>query len=151
MRLRLFAFLVVAFSLGAVGASTGTTAQAPVVSAGSFAVKVIVPGQPEAIAGGMTAPGPVTSGAADAFAYPADGSSVRTGALSASVFAQRAVAQAVSDVLAISLFNGEITAESVAARAKASAAAFDANGSSVTNLVLLGQPATPVAVGQTRR
>jgi murein DD-endopeptidase MepM/ murein hydrolase activator NlpD len=145
MRLRLFVFFVLAFSLGAVGASTGTTAEAPVVSAGSFAVKVIVPGQPEAIAGGMTAPGTVTSGAADAFAYPADGSAVRTGALSASVFAQGTAAQAVSDVLAISLFNGEITAESVAARAKASATAFDANGSSVTNLVLLGQPATPVA------
>ena len=145
MRLRLFAFFVLAFSLGAVGASTGTTAEAPVVSAGSFAVKVIVPGQPEAVAGAMTAPGTVTSGAADAFAYPADGSAVRTGALSVSVSAQEATAQAVSDVLAISLFNGEITAESVAARAKASATAFDANGSSLTNLVLLGQPATPVA------
>ena len=145
MRLRLFAFGILAFTLGTVGTSAGTTAEAPVVSAGSFAARVIVPGQPEVVVGGVTAPGTVTAGAADAFVYPADGSAVRTGALSASVSAQGAAAQAVSDVLAVSLFNGEITAESVAARAKASATAFDAVGSAVTNLVLLGQGVTPVA------
>ncbi len=145
MRLRLFAFFVLAFLLGAVGTSAGTTAEAPVVAAGSFAAKVIVPGQPEVVAGGVAAPGTVTVGAADVFAYPADGSAVGTGALSASVSAEGEDAQAVSDVLAVSLFNGEITAESVAARAKASATAFDAIGSGVTNLVLLGQGVTPVA------
>ena len=51
----------------------------------------------------------------------------------------------MSDVLGISLFNGEITADSVAARAKASATVSDAVGSAVTNLVLLGQGVTPVA------
>src|SRR5918995_309807 len=47
-------------------------------------------------------------------------------------------ARAVSDVFGVTLFNGEITAESVAGRAKASAAGADAVGSRVTNLVVLG-------------
>jgi murein DD-endopeptidase MepM/ murein hydrolase activator NlpD len=106
-------------------------------------VRVTVPGQPEATAGGATAPGSVTSGAADTFLFPADGSAVKTGALSSSASAGGAAAQAVSDVLGISLFNGELTADSVAARAKASATAFDAAGSAVTNLVVLGQGVTP--------
>ncbi|MGH3071704.1 MAG: choice-of-anchor P family protein, partial [Gaiellaceae bacterium] len=75
------------------------------------------------------------------FLHPADGSVVRTGALSSSVSSRStgtAGAQAVSDVLGVTLFNGEITAESVAARAKASALGADAAGSSVTNLVVLG-------------
>jgi murein DD-endopeptidase MepM/ murein hydrolase activator NlpD len=140
---RLLALFVLACSLAAVGASSGTTAEAPVVSAGSLGVRVTVPGQPEAAAGGATAPGEVTTGAADAFLFPADGSAVRTGALSSSASAAGANAQAVSDVLGISLFNGELTAESVAARAKASPTAFDAAGSAVTNLVILGQGVTP--------
>ena len=45
-------------------------------------------------------------------------------------------------MLAVSLFNGEITAEAVAARAHASGAGADPNGAGVTNLVLLGQPVT---------
>jgi murein DD-endopeptidase MepM/ murein hydrolase activator NlpD len=49
-----------------------------------------------------------------------------------------ASAQGVSDVLGVTLFNGEITAESIAGRAKASGAGADVVGSSVTNLVVLG-------------
>jgi murein DD-endopeptidase MepM/ murein hydrolase activator NlpD len=143
--LRFLALFLFTCSLAAAGAGTGTTAKPPVVSAGSFGVQVFVPGQPEAIAGGATAPGSVMTGAADAFVYPADGSAVRTGALSSSTYAEETAAQAVGDVLGISLFNGEITADSVAARAKASPTAFDAVGSAVTNLVLLGQGITPVA------
>ena len=143
MPLRLLALFLLACSLAALGASTGTTAQEPLVSAASYGVQVIVPGQAASITGGVTAPGGVTTGAADAFVYPADGSAIRTGALSSSVSAQGTAAQGVADVLGISLFNGEITADSVAARAKASQTAFDAIGSAVTNLVLLGQGVTP--------
>jgi murein DD-endopeptidase MepM/ murein hydrolase activator NlpD len=141
--LRLLALFALACSLAAVGANTGTTAKEPVVSAGSYAVQVNVPGQPGAGAGGTTAPGSVTTGAADAFVYPADGSAVKTGALSSSAFAAGTRAQAVSDVLGISLFNGEVTVDSVSARAKASPSAFDAIGSAVTNLVVFGQGVTP--------
>jgi len=51
-------------------------------------------------------------------------------------------------VLAISLLNGEITADSVAGRAKASATGADTAGSQVNNLVLLGQPVTATPNGR---
>ena len=44
--LQLLAFFLLACCLAAVGASTGTTAKAPVVSAGAYAVQVNIPGQP---------------------------------------------------------------------------------------------------------
>jgi murein DD-endopeptidase MepM/ murein hydrolase activator NlpD len=141
--LRLLALFLLACCLAFIGASTGTTAKAPVVSAGAYAVQVNILGQPGANAGGSTAPSEVTTATADTFAYPADGSAVRTGALSSSAYAAGTTAQAVSDALGISLFNGEITADSVAARAKASPTVSDAVGSAVTNLVLLGQGVTP--------
>ena len=143
MPLRLLALLVLACGLAFVGASTGRTAKAPVVSAGAYAVQVNVPGQPGTSAGAITAPSEVTTATADAFAHPADATAAKTGGLSSSVYAEGTTAQGVSDVLGISLFNGEITAESVAARAKASTTAADAVGSAVTNLVLLGQGVTP--------
>jgi murein DD-endopeptidase MepM/ murein hydrolase activator NlpD len=143
--LRLLALFLLACCLATIGASTGTTAKTPVVSAGAYAVQVNIPGQPGASAGGATAPSEVTTATGDTFVYPADGSAVKTGGLSSSAFAEGTTAQGVSDVLGISLFNGEITADSVAARAKASPTASDALGSAVTNLVLLGQGVTPAA------
>jgi murein DD-endopeptidase MepM/ murein hydrolase activator NlpD len=137
------ALLLLACCLAFIGAGTGTTAKVPVVSAGAYAVQVNIPGQPAVGAGGSAAPSEVTTAAADTFAHPADASAVRTGGLSSSTFAEGTTAQGVSDVLEISLFNGEITADSVAARAKASSAEADAVGSAVTNLVLLGQGVAP--------
>ena len=143
MRLRFLALFLLASGLASIGASTGTTAKAPVVSAGALAVQVSIPGQPAASAGGTTAPSEVTTATGDTFTYPADGSAIKTGAFSSSAYAEGTTAQGVSDVLGISLFNGEITAESVGGRAKASTTAVDAVGSAVTNLVLLGQGVTP--------
>jgi murein DD-endopeptidase MepM/ murein hydrolase activator NlpD len=107
-----------------------------------------VPGQPGAGAASASAPGPAETGLADGFAYPADGASARTGAQSSSASARDAAAQAVTDVLAISLLNGEITADSAAGRANASAIDANVAGSQVTNLVLLGQPVTPTPNGR---
>ena len=87
-----------------------------------------------------------------AFLYPEDGSAVRVGAGTASVTAQPGLsssAQAIAQALAISLFGGELVAESVSVRATAAAGAVnataDASQSSVTGLLVLGQPqsATP--------
>jgi murein DD-endopeptidase MepM/ murein hydrolase activator NlpD len=144
--------LTVLFCLGVsaalLGVSVGTTAQSPVATAGAYGISVIVPGQAGASAAGAQAPGPVPSAVADSFVYPADGSIVRTGALSSSVSARvetAPAAQAVTDVLTGSLFNGEITFESVAGRAKSNSAGTDAGGSAVAGLTVLGQPleATP--------
>jgi murein DD-endopeptidase MepM/ murein hydrolase activator NlpD len=145
---RLIALLLIAGSLAAAATGASTPSEPAIVSAAAHGLSILVPGQPTSIAAEATAPGPGATGVADAFVFPADGSLVRTGALSSSVSSRAtgaAGAQAVSDVLGVTLFNGELTAESVAARAKASAASADAVGSSVTNLVVFGTqvPATP--------
>jgi murein DD-endopeptidase MepM/ murein hydrolase activator NlpD len=141
--LSLLAGVVVA---GASGASTPATA--PVVSAGAFGITVVLPGQTGTAVAEATAPGTTPAAALDGFVYPADGSAVRTGALSSSASARstaKPVAQAVADVLALTLFNGEVTAEAVAARASASGAGANPNGAGLTNLVVLGQTIAPTA------
>jgi murein DD-endopeptidase MepM/ murein hydrolase activator NlpD len=143
---RLLPLLLLAGAVAALGASARTQAQepaTPVLSASAYGISVVVPGQPGASAAMSAAPGGAPTGAAGSFAHPADGTAARSGALSSSVFTRTTGAvgsQAVADVLQLSLLNGEITADSVAARAQASAAAADAAGSQVVNLVLLGAP-----------
>jgi murein DD-endopeptidase MepM/ murein hydrolase activator NlpD len=143
--LRLLALFVLSGSLVAAGSSANTPTKPPVVSAGAYGISVSVPGQPGAGAASASAPGTTLTGVADGFAYPADGLSARTGAQSSSVSARGTAGHAVTDVLGISLLNGEITADGAAGRANASATGSDTAGSQLTNLVLLGQPvaATP--------
>jgi murein DD-endopeptidase MepM/ murein hydrolase activator NlpD len=141
----LISLFLLAGALAAAATGASVPGQPAVVSAGSFGITLVLPGQPGTAVAAASAPGTAPAGSADGFAYPADGSAVRTGALSSSAFARgtgKATAQAVADVLAVSLFNGEITAEAVAARAQASGAGADPNGAGITNLVLLGQPVT---------
>lgn len=141
MRRRLLALLLLAGAL-ATGGSSATTPPPPVVSAAAYGITIAVPGQPGGVAAAAAVPGPAPTGAADAFAYPADGTAARTGALSSSVSARATglvAAHAVTDVLGVSLLNGEIAAESVAGRAKATVNGSDATGSRVTGLVLLGR------------
>ena len=147
MTARLLALFVLGAAASSIGAGVGTTAKAPVATASAYGITVIVPGQAGSSAAVVQAPGTAVTGVADAFAYPADGSLVRTGALSSSVSSRASaspVAQAVTDVLSGSLFNGEITWESAGARAKSSIAASDAAGSAVQGLVILGQPVEAV-------
>ena len=90
MSLRLPAILLVtALLVAAGGAGAGRTAEG---RPGRLGQRVRHlgrrPGQAGASAGGASAPGPAPTGAADGFAYPADGSIARTGALSSSVAAR---------------------------------------------------------------
>lgn len=92
-------------------------------------------------------PADVSSGP---YAYPEDGSVVAVGGSSSTVAAQPGTsssAEAAADALVVSLFAGEVTAESVRTRAAAAAgiagANADASASSVTSLVVLGQEVTP--------
>ena len=115
---RLIALLLIAGSLAAAATGASTPSEPAIVSAGAHGLSILVPGQPASVAAEASAPGPGATGVADAFVFPADGSLVRTGALSSSVSSRAtgaAGAQAVSDVLGVTLFNGEMTAESVAA------------------------------------
>ena len=152
---RLIALLLIAGSLAAAATGASAPSEPAIVSAGANGLSILVPGQPASVAAEAKAPGPGATGVADGFVFPADGSLVRTGALSSSV-SSRATgtvgAQGVSDVLGVTLFNGEVTAESAAARAKATATGADAVGSRLVNLVVFGTPvaATPnlrVALG----
>jgi len=145
---RLVALLLIAGALAAAATGAGAPSQPAVVSAGAHGLSLLVPGQPASVAAESAAPGTAATGAADGFVFPADGSLVRTGALSSSVSSRStgaANAQAVSDVLGVTLFNGEVTAESVAGRAKASGTGADAAGSRVVNLVVLGSPVAATA------
>jgi hypothetical protein len=139
---RLAGLLLLSCVLASAGAGATTPAATPVVSAGAYGIAITVPGQPGAGSASASSPGAASTGLADSFAYPADGVVARTGAQSSSASARGAAAHAVTDVLAVSLFNGEITADSVAARANASATVADTTGSQISNLVLLGQPVT---------
>jgi len=141
---RLAALFFLSCALAAGGAGVATTAKQPVATASAVGVSVVVPGQPGGSAGLASAPGPAPLASADGFAYPADGSIVRTGAISSSVDARAAAAptaQSVTDVLSVSLFNGEITFDSAAGRARATGQAQDTSGAAVSNLVVLGQAA----------
>jgi murein DD-endopeptidase MepM/ murein hydrolase activator NlpD len=139
--LRLAALFLLAGALAAAATGAGAPGAPAVVSASAYGVTVLVPGQPPLGTGSAAAPGASPTAVADGFAHPADGSIVRTGALSSSVAARpsgEAGSQAVSDVVGVTIFNGEITAESLAARAKASSTGADAVGTRVTNLVVFG-------------
>jgi murein DD-endopeptidase MepM/ murein hydrolase activator NlpD len=129
------------------GAAT-QSATAPRLVAQAYAVRVVVPGSVPAGTPVTSAP-PDTVSLEGAFAYPADGSAVATGSATASAsssVAATATARAASEVSSLSLFGGEITASRIAARARAAASAEtatgDVSGSAVSNLVVLGQPAS---------
>jgi murein DD-endopeptidase MepM/ murein hydrolase activator NlpD len=133
---------VVAVAGASVGAGIGTGAKTPVASASAYAISVVVPGQPGASAGAAVAPGEGNTGLADSFAYPDDGSIVRSGPLSSSASTRTdagASAFSVTDVLGVSLFGGEITFDSAAGRANAAGAEANTSGSAVANLVVAGQ------------
>ncbi len=115
----------------------------------AFAVRVIVPGA-GASAAVIETPGDRVS-LGPGFVYPADGSIVRTGRLSASVASEReaaATAEAGSQVQSIALFAGEVTATSVATTVTATAtpqrAAGRFAGTRVVGLTVLGQPVAAV-------
>jgi murein DD-endopeptidase MepM/ murein hydrolase activator NlpD len=110
--------------------------------------QVSVPGQPGGGSGEIQAPPASTGGGA--FAYPADGSALRVGASTVTTTAQPGTSSSAEGsikALAVSVFGGEITAESVDVRAGAAAGAAGATGdvgtSSIAGLVVLGQAVTP--------
>jgi murein DD-endopeptidase MepM/ murein hydrolase activator NlpD len=134
--------------LGAAESSADRSAGA---TARAWAIKVIVPGQAGASSRVLTAPDDAVA-FDGAFAYPADGSVVSATSVTTSVSATsgtQASAGATSEVTSLSLFNGEIVAQSVTGETHASAGATSASGdtgvSGLAGLVVLGQPITPSA------
>ena len=132
--------------VGSVATSRADTAH-PVASATASAITIVIPGQADvsspAVASAPNAP-PLAGGV---FSYPADGSiafAQSSTALAATSVAKNAAARAESDVTSLSLFGAEISADAVTARTSAgtgySGAGGNANGSTVINLKVLGQP-----------
>jgi murein DD-endopeptidase MepM/ murein hydrolase activator NlpD len=133
-------------ALSAAVSSGGGAAVQPSAKASGYGITVVVPGGSSASAGVVAAP-PNAASAGGALAYPADGSAVQAPAVSASAVTtggKAASASSSADVTSLSLFGGEITLASAAARARAAVkgrlATADVSASSVQGLVVLGQP-----------
>ena len=137
---------------GAGGAGgAGSTAGA---SAHAVAIRVVVPGQAGAEAGAISSP-PYHAAFGSGFAYPSDGSVVTTGSISASASSDSGisgVANATSQVESLSIFGGEITADTVKGAARGStrgrAAKGDFSGATISSLTVLGSAAAVAPNGR---
>ena len=132
----------------AVGAPAGAQS-GPNASARATGVRVVVPGAEGGTAAGVAAP-PQASAALNGWSYGegavtvgSTSTAARTGGASGS-----ATSNASATIQSVSLFGGEITADGVFAKANARAAGSGANGSlsasSLSNLVVLGNPVQAV-------
>lgn len=146
-RTALVAALAASFlALSAAVSSGGSAAIEASAKASAYGITVLVPGGSGASTAAVAAP-PDALSAAGSLSFPADGSAVQAPAVSASAVTtggKAASASSSADVTSLSLFGGEITLASAAARAKATVkgrlATADVSTSSVQGLVVLGQP-----------
>jgi murein DD-endopeptidase MepM/ murein hydrolase activator NlpD len=132
-------------ALSAAVSSGGRAAVQAAAKASAQGITVAVPGG-GASAGVVSAP-PNAGPSSASLAYPADGSAVQAPAVTASAVTtggNAASATASADVTSLSLFGGEVTVATIAARAKAAVkgrlATADSSSSLVQGLVVLGQP-----------
>ncbi len=137
---------VAALGAGA-GAATDPTPPTPTpATARAVAIRVVLPGGRGGGTASIAAPPAVTPLNTAGFAYPEAGTIVSTVSTTASATVEKLVqATATSGVSGLSLFSGEITADSVLARAAASvdgaAAGGDFDGTTTQNLQVFGSPA----------
>ena len=139
-------------ALSAAVSSGETVAVEASAKASASGISVIVPGATGGSAASVAAPPDATLGAS--LAYPSDGSAVQAPSVTSSALTTGgpgATGSASVDVSSVSLFGGEITLASAAARAKATVKGWSAvasiAGSSVQGLVVLGQPVETVRNG----
>jgi murein DD-endopeptidase MepM/ murein hydrolase activator NlpD len=137
-----------ALLVGSAGASPAP--QKTQGGAKAYSIRILVPGLPPAGTAAASAP-PDAVALGGSYTYPADGSIASTQAVSASASTDAGVrtagATGTSEVDALSLFGGEITASRLTVRAVASAAPDGSGGnaknSAIEGLTILGQPVTP--------
>jgi murein DD-endopeptidase MepM/ murein hydrolase activator NlpD len=145
-------FLIALLLLTAAAADAGRKqTQAAGATARAYAIRVVVPGQAGAETPTVTAPNDqVQFSGSFSYGTGPDGKPiVSSGSANASASAHagtNAISTASAEVDSLSLFGGEITATSVVAQAHAQAhagaAKGDITGSTVTDLVALGQKVT---------
>jgi murein DD-endopeptidase MepM/ murein hydrolase activator NlpD len=138
--------------------SGSSVAQSAAPSSGASsratAVRIVLPGQNAIVNAAVSSP-PDAVSFGSGFLYPADGSIVTTGPVTASASASAgdasAQATASSEVASVVLFGGELTVTQVVARSRASGrngqASGDVEGSAVNGLLVDGQ-AVAAAPGQ---
>ncbi len=131
---------------GASAATAPAPPAGPSASGKALAVRIVFP-TGRVVGSEVAGVAGKSSAAAGGFSYPSDGSVVVTGAVSASTVAgggKTATAASTSSAANISLFEGEITADSVASHASASGGSKLAGGgfggTSVAHLQALGRP-----------
>jgi murein DD-endopeptidase MepM/ murein hydrolase activator NlpD len=147
VRARLVPAAVVALLALALGGAAAA-AQPASSSAGAFGIRVVVPDGQSDSAGSVSAP-PAATGGAAAYSY-GDGV-VATGLIATSSRAahgtETASGSAGATVQSVSLFEGEITADAVFAKATARASGSGATGSlsssSLANVAVLGEAVDP--------
>jgi len=145
-----FLALALALLAASVGSADASRTGANLTTARAFAVQVAVPGQGNGSAADVSAP-PDAVGVGSSYAYPTtDGSVVTVGSMTSGAFATPGTSpasSASSEISTISVLGGEVTATAVTAKSKASASAgaatADSDGSTITGLVILGQPVQP--------
>jgi hypothetical protein len=150
VRARVVLGVMLAFCALVAGSAAGAAGPASASSASAFGVRVVVPGKSGATAGAISSP---PQSAASLVGYSYGSGAVTVGEISAgtqaTVDGSRSIGRATASVASVSLFGGEITADSVALRAASHASPTVADGtlsaSTVTNLVVLGQAVTPGA------
>ncbi len=122
--------------------ATGDSAQAAGATARAYGIRVVAPGGGAETPTVSAPPDQVTF--SGGFAYNGAVTTSSANASVSTVSGSDASASASAEVSSVSLFNGEITASSVVAHAhataRAGAASGDVEGSSVSGLVVLGQP-----------
>ena len=136
--------------LACVTASDAVSADKPPgATAQAWAIRVVVPGAAGGATTAVSVPPAGKPSTSDSFVYPADASVIITGQATANAktkIGRQASARASSGVEAVSIFQGEITAESVTASATAITGASSANGSfdgtGVVGLRALGKTAS---------
>jgi hypothetical protein len=133
--------LAVAVAAAALAAGAAAAPVAPGASARAWAVRVLVPGrQPVGTAVVTGAPGGERQIDA-AFAFPENGSVVRTGQATAVVASGKTAASGVSSAGRVSVFGGAVVARTVNGAARGSETSAGFYGTTVVGLRVLGKPA----------
>ena len=145
-RLLILGSFAILLPLAAGGTAAQTADRAAGSTARAYGIAILQPGQPAQGTPTLAAPQDAVQ-FGGAFAYPADGSIASADAVTLSVSADSgavATATASTEVTTLRLFNGEVTADAVSVKATGTAtpdrASGDLSQSSVTNLVVAGQP-----------
>jgi murein DD-endopeptidase MepM/ murein hydrolase activator NlpD len=153
LRRSVFALLLVALGVAASVAMARDRAATTGSAAHAFALKVVEPNQPDAGTPLVSAPpAAATSGTSASLAGGAVASADYSSATQAQSSERSSSAEGQSTIASLSLFGGEIKADRIIVTAEASATSRSASGSvdqsSITNLVVSGQPTDVVPNGR---